>query len=107
MKKKTPRVVRETAVAYPTGLDTTASFRREVPAGEFKSRCLALMDEVRDQGGEYIITKRGVPVARLVPVRIEPRRLRGSMTGTVRVLGDIVSPLTEPWEALEGWDDES
>ena len=40
-------------------------------------------------------------MARLVPVRHEPRRLFGSMKGTVTVLGDIVGPLDEPWEALE------
>jgi antitoxin (DNA-binding transcriptional repressor) of toxin-antitoxin stability system len=64
------------------------------------------MDEVRDQGGEYVITKRGLPVARLVPIPVERRPLFGSMKGTGRTLGDIVSPLDEPWEALDGIDDE-
>jgi prevent-host-death family protein len=82
------------------------SFSRRVSAGEFKARCLAIMDEVRDRGGEYLITKRGRPVARLVPVRQEPRRLLGSMKGTVKVLGDIIGPLDEPWETLEDWNDE-
>jgi prevent-host-death family protein len=80
------------------------SFSRRISAGDFKARCLAIMDEVRDRGGEYLITKRGVPVARLVPVRHEPRKLFGSLKGTVTVLGDIIGPLDEPWEALE--DDE-
>ena len=79
----------------------------EMSAGEFKARCLAIMNEVRDRGGEYVITKRGVPVAKLVPVHAERRPLLGSMKGAVKVLGDIISPLDEPWEALEGWDDES
>ena len=83
------------------------TFSREVSAGVFKARCLALMDEVRDAGGEYVITKRGVPVAKLVPVRIERRPLLGSMKGTTKTLADIVSPLDEPWTALEDWDDES
>ena len=82
------------------------TFSQEVSAGEFKARCLALMNEVRDRGGEYIITKRGVPVAKLVPVRIERRPLLGSMKGTVKVLGDIVKPTNEPWDALEAWDDD-
>jgi prevent-host-death family protein len=103
---KTPSV-RESAVTYAPDTDSGVSFSREVSAGEFKARCLALMDEVRDRGGEYIITKRGEPVAKLVPIRTERRPLLGSMKGTVKVLGDIVSPLDEPWEALEGWDDES
>ena len=56
----------------------------EVAAAEFKTRCLELMDRVRETGAEYVITKHGVPVARLVPV-VEARRTRffGSMQGTV------------------------
>jgi prevent-host-death family protein len=104
-KKSTP-VVREAAAVYAPEPGTGPTFTREVSAGEFKARCLALMDEVRDSGGEYVITKRGEPVAKLVPVRMERRPLLGSMKGTVRTLGDIVSPLDEPWAALDGWDDE-
>jgi prevent-host-death family protein len=103
--KKRSLVARETAPLYASEAGQHAvTFSRTVPAGDFKARCLALMDDVRDRGGEYIITKRGEPVARLVPVRTERRLLRGSLKGTVKVLGDIVSPLGEPWEALEGWD---
>jgi prevent-host-death family protein len=79
---------------------------REIPAGEFKAKCLAIMDEVQQRGGAYIITKRGVPVAKLVPARVERRQLLGSMKGTVVTRGDLVRPLDEPWDALEGWDDE-
>lgn len=77
---------------------------REIPAGEFKARCLALMDEVGQTGGEYVITKRGVPVARLLPARMERRPLLGSLRGSVKTRGDIVSPLDEPWAALDGFD---
>jgi prevent-host-death family protein len=79
---------------------------REIPAGEFKARCLALMDEVQRSGGEYVITKRGVPVARLLPASAERRPLLGSLKGTVTTLGDIVSPTDAPWSALESWDGE-
>jgi prevent-host-death family protein len=104
MKKGTRLLAKETSPAY--GSDAPdANFSREVSAGDFKARCLALMDEVRVLGGEYVITKRGTPVAKLVPIRIERRPFRGSMKGTVKVIGDIISPLDEPWEALEGWND--
>ncbi len=55
-----------------------------IGAAEFKARCLELMDKVRETGTDYVITKHGVPVAKLVPV-VEPgpRRLFGSMAGTV------------------------
>lgn len=101
MKRKSPIVVREGSPGgYAEQVD--AGFSREISAGEFKARCLALMDEVRDRGGEYVITKRGAAVAKLVPIRQKRRRLLGSMKGTVTVLGDIISPLDEPWEALGG-----
>lgn len=107
-RKKGPFVVRDTPPACAVDAADGITFSREVSAGEFKARCLALMNEVRDSGGEYIITKRGAPVAKLVPVRIERRPLLGSMKGTVKVLGDIVAPLSEPWNALDAWDaDES
>ncbi len=105
-KKKGALSVRESRAAYASDSLPAVSSSREISAGEFKARCLALMDEVRSRGGEYVITKRGTPVAKLVPVRIERRPLLGSMKGTVKVRGDIISPLDEPWEALEGWDDE-
>ena len=105
-QRKGPLVVHESPASHASETRAAVSFSREVSAGDFKARCLALMDEVRDRGGEYVITKRGARVAKLVPVRTERRPLRGSMKGTVKVLGDIVSPLDEPWEALEGWDDE-
>jgi prevent-host-death family protein len=98
MKKKrgTP-VVREPEAAG----EFPVSFSRAISAGEFKAQCLALMEEVRTHGGEYVITKRGTPVARLVPVVEERTPLFGSMKGTVTVRGDIVGPLDEPWDALK------
>ena len=53
-------------------------------AAEFKATCLELMDRVRETGAEYIVTKHGEPVAKLVPFR-EPttRPFFGSMKGTV------------------------
>ena len=72
----------------------------KIPAGEFKAKCLNLMDQVAEKGGEYIITKRGKPVAKLVPVNPKPRLdVFGCMRGTIQIHGDIVSPLDVEWEA--------
>lgn len=68
--------------------------KREVPAGEFKAKCLALLDDVAETGQEIIVTKRGRAVARLVPVET-PRPLRGSILSQ----GDLVSPIEDLWEA--------
>lgn len=72
----------------------------EIPAGEFKARCLQLMDEVEETGREIVITKRGRAVAKLVPVsEASARDVFGCMRGTVTVVGDLVAPLEEQWEA--------
>lgn len=74
---------------------------KTIPAGEFKAKCLSLMDEVERTGEPLVITKRGRPVARLVPERTAPKSLFGSMRGSVIIKGDIISPLDEPWEVLQ------
>lgn len=53
-------------------------------AAEFKARCLELMDRVRETGVEYVVTKHGTPVAKLVPYT-GPQRpsFFGSAKGTV------------------------
>lgn len=94
------QVVRESPATYRPSSGGTS---RAIPAGEFKARCLALMDHVQRSGVEYVITKRGVPVARLLPASFERRPLLGSMKGTVLTTDDLTTPLDEPWEALEGW----
>jgi prevent-host-death family protein len=66
----------------------------EIGAGEFKARCLALLDEVAETGQEIIVTKRGRPVAKLAPIDAAK-----PLEGSVRILGDIISPLDEEWEA--------
>ena len=69
---------------------------RRVPAGEFKAKCLALLDEVSITGQELIVTKRGKPVAKVAAVEpLEPPTLIGS----VRWEKDIVSPVDEDWKA--------
>ncbi len=72
----------------------------QVPAGEFKAKCLKLMDEVQQSHREIVITKFGKPIARLVPVEGEPkRRALGFMKGKGAILGDIISPISGPWDA--------
>jgi prevent-host-death family protein len=85
---------------------------KTIPAGEFKAKCLKLMDEVEKTGEELVITKRGKPVAKLVPAEDAPDRqpplLFGCLKGTVEILGDIVEPVIDPdWEEqmLKEWDE--
>ena len=75
------------------------STTRVIKASEFKARCLKLMDEVAEYGGEIIITKNGHPTARLVAYREKPNTLFGIDRGKLEILGDIVSPIDVEWEA--------
>ena len=72
---------------------------RTIKASEFKAKCLKIMDEVASTGEPVLITKNGVPVAELAPVRRKPRAIFGSMKGSVTYMGDIVSPIDVAWEA--------
>jgi len=75
-----------------------------VAATEFKARCLELMDRVAEGRETYVITKRGRPVAKLVPA--DPHRtssLFGCMAGQMEIVGDIERPLRteQQWRRLE------
>ena len=81
---------------------------RTIKASEFKARCLKLMDEVADSGAEYVITKNGRPISRLVPYRKKPKSLFGIDRGRLEILGDIDEPLDVTWEAEAGeiWEED-
>lgn len=72
---------------------------KNIAAGEFKAKCLSLLDEVAEHRLELVITKRGKPVAKLVPVASEKPRLLGRMAGTIQITGDIVGATGELWDA--------
>lgn len=74
----------------------TMGIPRKIPAGQFKARCLALLDEVAETGREIVVTKRGRPVARVLPLDQAPRR---SLAGSVLAGEDIVDPVDVPWSA--------
>jgi prevent-host-death family protein len=77
---------------------------KHVAAADFKANCLRLMDEVAHDRRPIIITKRGTPVAKLVPVEEKPIDLYGRMAGTIKICGDIIGPIEDA-----GWtgDDEN
>jgi len=68
---------------------------RYVAAADFKANCLRLMDEVARQRRPITITKRGKPVAKLVPVETESTGLFGRMAGSIKICGDIINPIED------------
>ena len=75
---------------------------KKMPAGKFKAQCLAVMDEVQQTGVPVLITKHGKPVAKLVPAPDPADDVFGYMAGKVKILGDIVGPVTplKDWESI-------
>ena len=65
---------------------------------EFEARCLELLDEVAETGEDLVITKRGKPIARLVPVA-DGSLLFGALAGSVVAEDDIVWPVGDTWNA--------
>jgi prevent-host-death family protein len=86
--------------AVPTKKRRATTAREEhIPAAEFKATCLKLMDRVRETRTEYVVTKHGEPVAKLVPVE-EPKRKSffGFMKGTVLKYERPLDPLDDEWD---------
>ena len=82
-----------------TGRRKEAPPRGVLAAAEFKARCLELMDRVRETGVEYVVTKHGEPVAKLVPYTKEQRApFFGSLKGTVLKYDRPFDPLDDEYD---------
>lgn len=80
----------------------------KIPAGEFKAKCLKLMEKVARSREPIVITKRGTPVAKLVPADEPEARppVFGYMAGTAAIHGEVVDAPDLEWAALTGEEDE-
>ena len=75
--------------------------KKTMSASQFKAQCLQVLDEVAEGGLGVVVTKRGRPVARVVPMVDRPERIVGAMKGEIKVHGDIINPLRVEWGALK------
>jgi antitoxin (DNA-binding transcriptional repressor) of toxin-antitoxin stability system len=75
---------------------------KTMPAGEFKARCLRVIEDVKKYRTPVVITKKGRAVAKLVPPDGPAADVFGCMAGTARIVGDIEKPVIPPgtWEAV-------
>lgn len=69
-----------------------------IGAGDFKAKCLQLLDDVATCREPLIITKRGKPIARLVPMPPQAE-LFGALAGSVLDETDIIAPVDTEWDA--------
>lgn len=67
-----------------------------IGAAKFKEQCLSLLERLTPEG--LTITKRGKPIARLIPYPQTPAALIGSLRERIRIHGDILSTRV-PWES--------
>lgn len=74
---------------------------RTMAAGTFKAKCLKVMEEVKARREPVIVTKRGKPIVKVVPVEGADDPIFGFMKGRGEIVGDIVSPIL----TLEEWGD--
>jgi prevent-host-death family protein len=67
---------------------------RTMAAGQFKAKCLGLLDEVKTKRESVIVTKHGQPWAKLVPLDMEDDPLSAfRFSGKIEIVGDIMAPL--------------
>jgi prevent-host-death family protein len=69
---------------------------KQLNASKFKEQCLGLLDNLQPDG--IVITKRGKPVAKVIPIRSSSASLIGSMKGKIKIKGNILSTGIA-WEA--------
>jgi prevent-host-death family protein len=76
--------------------------RQTVSVTEFKSKCLSLLDGVGKNGGTIIVTKRGRPLAKVVPAPAEPRKsLKNLWAGEFSVPDEILmADTSDHWEVV-------
>jgi antitoxin (DNA-binding transcriptional repressor) of toxin-antitoxin stability system len=72
---------------------------KTIAAGKFKEGCLALLDHLDPEG--LVVTKRGRPVARVLPFTAAPGSLIGALAGKVKIRGDLLSTASR-WSAVDG-----
>jgi len=72
---------------------------KSVTAAEFQLHCSQLIKEVMETGVPVVIVENGQPVAQLGPAMNQVVTLVGAHKGKIRVVGDILEPIGEAWEA--------
>jgi prevent-host-death family protein len=76
-----------------------------IPIGALKTNCYKLLQTVQDKNVELLITKRGEPIARILPIsdKNKKKSIFGSMQDILEIKGDIVEPIDTQWDAAHGY----
>jgi prevent-host-death family protein len=75
-----------------------------IPISTFKATCLALLDKVKKTGKPILVTRKGEPIAQVIPPPLPKKSVSwlGSFKSSGKIVGDIISPASEEgdWEIL-------
>lgn len=72
---------------------------KTVPATEFKTHCLALLEEVRETRQPLLVTRHGKPVVEISPYVLKNAARVNPLKGSILFQGDLISPLEEKWDS--------
>jgi len=75
---------------------------KQMRASAFKAQCLKVMNDIQATGEPVIVTKRGKPVVKVIPIKPEKDDIFGSMADEVKIIGDIESPVVplKTWKIM-------
>ena len=76
---------------------------KTMTSDEFKTNCLAVVDEVKTKRTSVLITKHGHPVAKLVPVNTDQDEIFGFFKGKGSIVGDVLAPALSKKESTNLW----
>lgn len=71
----------------------------KMQAAKFKSECLKIMERVKKTRRKIVITKRNIPIAKLVPIDTEDEQVFGRLKRTVHFRDNLIDPIEEDWNA--------
>lgn len=78
---------------------------QQIAISDFKATCLAVLARVRRTGQPVLVTRRGEPIAQVIPPPPDarPQSWIGCMAGKARIVGDVIAPAAgeSEWEALQ------
>lgn len=74
------------------------SQKKTIAIGEFKAKCLALLERVNAKRERFVITKRGRPIAQVIPLQKQGDDPAKKLRGTLLFEKDIISPIDESWD---------
>lgn len=83
------------------------AIKKEISASDFKKHFLSLVDEVKNNHSSFIITKRKIPIATVVPLENQTnekdKSFFGFMKGNVKINGEIINfDTSDDWEVING-----